>query len=41
MFRFRLRGDEPLAAFGVTIPRRPGHTEAMLVEGPWRPIVNG
>jgi mannose-6-phosphate isomerase-like protein (cupin superfamily) len=41
MFRFRSYGDEPLAAVGVTIPRWPGHTETMLVEGLWRPTVNG
>jgi mannose-6-phosphate isomerase-like protein (cupin superfamily) len=38
-FQFRSLGDEPLAAVGVTIPRWPGDTEALLVDGPWRPTV--
>ena len=40
-FQFRSLGDEPLAAVGVTIPRWPGDTEAMLVDGPWQPTANG
>jgi mannose-6-phosphate isomerase-like protein (cupin superfamily) len=40
-FQFRALGDRPLAAGGVTIPRWPGASEAMLVEGPWRPTANG
>ena len=41
MFQFRSLGDEPLAALGVTIPRWPGDTESMLVDGLWQPTVNG
>ncbi len=40
-FQFRSLGVDPLAAVGVTIPRWPGDTEAMLVDGPWRPTVKG
>jgi mannose-6-phosphate isomerase-like protein (cupin superfamily) len=40
-FQFRSLGVDPLAAVGVTIPGWPGDTEAMLVDGPWRPTVKG
>jgi mannose-6-phosphate isomerase-like protein (cupin superfamily) len=40
-FQFRAFGDQALAAVGVTIPRWPGDTEAILVDGPWRSTVKG
>ncbi|HET7342977.1 MAG TPA: cupin domain-containing protein [Methylomirabilota bacterium] len=35
-FQFRALGDEPLAAFAVTMPPWPGDDEAYAVEGRWR-----
>lgn len=36
-FQFRALGDEPLTAFGVTMPPWPDEGDADLVEGPWTP----
>jgi mannose-6-phosphate isomerase-like protein (cupin superfamily) len=38
-FQFRCTSNEPLAAFGVTMPPWPGDGEAIRVEGPWAPTV--
>jgi mannose-6-phosphate isomerase-like protein (cupin superfamily) len=38
-FQFRALGNEPLAAFGVTMPPWPDEGDAVPVEGPWRPTV--
>jgi mannose-6-phosphate isomerase-like protein (cupin superfamily) len=38
-FQFRVSGEEPLAALGVTIPPWPGTGEAELVPGRWEPTV--
>jgi len=34
-FQFRALGDEPLAAFGVTMPPWPADGDAYAVEGKW------
>jgi mannose-6-phosphate isomerase-like protein (cupin superfamily) len=36
-FQFRTLGDEPLAAFGVTMPPWPDEGDAVSVEGWWPP----
>jgi mannose-6-phosphate isomerase-like protein (cupin superfamily) len=38
-FQFRALGDEPLQAFGVTMPPWPGEDEAVVADGPWEPTV--
>ncbi len=40
-FQFRSFGDEPLTAVAVTMPPWPGEGEAVIVEGPWRPTLEG
>jgi mannose-6-phosphate isomerase-like protein (cupin superfamily) len=40
-FQFRSFGDEPLTAVAVTMPPWPGEGEAVIVEGPWLPTVEG
>jgi mannose-6-phosphate isomerase-like protein (cupin superfamily) len=36
-FQFRALGNEPLTAFGVTMPPWPDEGDAAPVEGPWAP----
>jgi mannose-6-phosphate isomerase-like protein (cupin superfamily) len=36
-FQYRGDGDEPLEFLCVTMPRWPGHHEATIIEGPWKP----
>jgi len=36
-FQFRALGDEPLAAFGVTMPPWPEEGDAVSVEARWAP----
>lgn len=38
-FQFRVTGEQPLAAIGVTLPPWPGMGEATIVTGPWEPTV--
>ena len=38
-FQFRCTSNEPVAAFGVTMPPWPGDGEAIRVEGPWAATV--
>jgi mannose-6-phosphate isomerase-like protein (cupin superfamily) len=38
-FQFRCTSNEPLAAFGVTMPPWPGDGEAIRAEGPWTATV--
>jgi mannose-6-phosphate isomerase-like protein (cupin superfamily) len=38
-FQFRVTGEDPLTAIGVTIPPWPGTGEAVIVSGPWQPTV--
>ena len=38
-FQFRSEGPEPLNALGATMPPWPGESEAVLVDGAWRPMV--
>lgn len=40
-FQFRSLGEEPLTAVAVTMPPWPGEGEAVIVEGPWLPTVEG
>lgn len=40
-FQFRSLGHDPLEAIGVTIPPWPGAGEALFVDGPWQPTVEG
>lgn len=40
-FQFRCTGKDPLEAIGVTMPPWPGAGEALFVEGPWQPTVEG
>lgn len=39
-FQFRSLGDETLTAVGVTMPPWPGESEAVVVEGKWKPTVS-
>lgn len=39
-FQFRTRGEEPLLAIGVVMPPWPGASEAIVVEGKWKPTAN-
>jgi mannose-6-phosphate isomerase-like protein (cupin superfamily) len=38
-FQFRSFGEEPLAAIGVTMPPWTDDSDAIVVEGRWRPTV--
>lgn len=40
-FQFRALGDEPLTAFGVTMPPWPDEGDAYPVEGRWSPARPG
>lgn len=40
-FQFRSLGHDALEAIGVTMPPWPGAGEALFVEGPWQPTVEG
>jgi len=40
-FQFRNTGREPLAVLGVTMPPWPGEGEAIDVDGPWTPNLQG
>ncbi len=40
-FQFRCLGHDSLEAVGVTMPPWPGDGEALFVEGPWQPTVEG